>query len=70
MDLGEARISKSRAALVGAISCRDVGSLGIGRQVKNISISTGRENHGIRGVGLHGPRHEIAHDDTARLAIH
>src|SRR5438132_11654271 len=47
MDLGETRIGKKRAFFVGAIGRRDVAAARVGREIKNISVTAGREHDRI-----------------------
>ena len=50
MNLREGRIRKERASFVRAIGGRDVAAARIGREIKNVPISTGREHDGVTCV--------------------
>src|SRR5439155_21807563 len=64
MDLCVARIRESRALLVGAPGRRDVAAFGVGREKENVSVTAGREHHGVAGMGGYFAADQIPHDDA------
>ena len=69
MNLRVTRIRKERALLVGAPGRGDVAAFGVGRKEENVSITAGRQDHGIRGMGGNFAGDQIAHDDAFGVAI-
>src|SRR5258708_38098710 len=69
MNLGEARITKKRAAFVSAIGSGDVASPRVGRKEKNIAVTAGRENNGIAGEGIDFAGAQIAGDNSLGVTI-
>ena len=70
MDLGEAGIGEVRAALVRPPDRRGVGALGVGREVEDVAVAAGAEDHGVADVGLDLAGHHVAHHDAAGPAVH
>ena len=50
MNLREAGIGEERAFFVGAIGGGDVAAARVGREIKHVSVSAGREHDGIGRV--------------------
>ena len=69
MNLGEGWIGKERAPFVSAISGGHIAAAGVGRKIKNVSISAGCENHSIAGVLVDLSRAQAAGDDPLGLSI-
>jgi len=66
MNLGEARITKKRAAFVSAIGGSHVASACVGRKKKNIAVTAGRENYGVAGEGIDFAGAQIAGDNSTK----
>src|ERR1700730_2574568 len=69
MNLREARIAKERAATVGTPDRSGIGALGIGRKIKDVAVTTGRQHHDIRGIGIDSASYQVASNNSARFAI-
>ena len=69
MDLGEAGIGEERAFFVSAIGGGDVAAARIGREIKNISVTAGREHDRVGRVLLDLSRNQIARDDSLGVTI-
>src|SRR4051812_39582784 len=69
MNLGEARICERRAPLVGAPDRRRVRSLSVGREVEDVPVTSGREDHRFRVMRFDGAGDEISRHDTPCLTV-
>jgi hypothetical protein len=69
VNLGEAGIAERRSALVGPIGGGDVAALRVGREVKDVPVPPGREDHCICQPGLDRTGHQIPGHDPSRHAI-
>ena len=69
MDLRVARIGHQRAALVGAPARGHVAALGVSREVEDVAIAAGREDHGVGGVRGDRAGDHVAHHDALGVPI-
>jgi hypothetical protein len=69
MDLREAGVREVRAALVRAPRRGDVARLRVRREVEDVAVAAGREQHRVAGVTLELAREQVPRDETARDAV-
>ena len=69
MDLRVARIGEERALFVSAIGRGDVAAARVGRKIKNVAVTAGREHHGVAGVRCDFAGDQIARDDSFGVTI-
>src|ERR1700719_3586879 len=69
MDLGETGIREQRAFFVGAISRRHIAAAGVGRKIKNVSVSASREHNRVACELLDLPGAQAAGDDSLCLTL-
>src|SRR5258708_18434840 len=69
MNLCEARSAEERAATVGTPDRCSVGTFGIGRKIEDVAVTTGCQDHNIRGVRINGAGYQVARNDAARFAV-
>ena len=69
MDLRVARVGKERTLLIGTPGGGDITALCIGAEVEDIAVTTGRQHHGIRGVGGNLTSHQVTYDDSLGMTI-
>ncbi len=69
VDLREARIGEARPAAIGAPDRGDVAALGVGREVVDVAVAAGGQDHRVGGVRADRAGHEVAHHDAAREAV-
>src|SRR6478672_9326114 len=69
MNLGEARVTKKRAALVSAIGGGDIATTGVGRKEENIAVTAGREHYSISGESIDFAGAKVAGDDPLGMTI-
>src|SRR5262245_27444302 len=69
MNLREGWVRKQRALLVSAIGGRNVAPASVSRQIEHVSISTGREYDGIRGVFFNFSRTQAPSDDSLGMPL-
>ena len=69
VNLGETRIGEQCAAFMGAVGCRHVAALGVGRKIKYIAITARAQHHCVARVGFDFARDHIAGDNAPRFAI-
>ena len=65
----KAGIGKERAPFVSAISGGHIAAAGVGRKIKNISISAGREHDSIARMLIDLSRAQAAGDDALGMSI-
>ena len=70
MDLRETRVGESGPQPVRPPGCRDVATLGVGRQVEDIGVAARGKYHRVRRMRLDLAGHHVARDDAARPALH
>ena len=70
MNLREGWIGKKSSPFVGAMSGRDIAAASIRREKKYVSISAGREHHGVGRVPVDCSRAQAARDDSLGLSLH
>src|SRR3981189_1248997 len=69
MNLREAWIAKERAPTMGTPDRSGVGALGVGRKIKDVSVTTGGQNHDIGSVRADRAGYQVASNDAARPAV-
>ena len=69
MNLRERWIREERAFFVCAIGGRDVATPRVGREIKNVSISAGREHDSIRGVPFNSSRAQAPRHDSLGVSV-
>ena len=69
MNLGEGGIGKERAPFVSAVGGGHIAAAGVGRKVKNVSISAGCEDHSIARVLVDLSRAQAAGDNSLGISI-
>ena len=69
MNLREAGVREPGPALMRAPSRRTIGVHGIGRQIKNVAVTTAAEQHGMCEVTLKFTGDEVLCDDAASFSI-
>ena len=69
MDLREAGVGEHGALLVALPSGRTVRVHGVGREEEDVAVTAGSEYDGVCAETLDFARHQVAGDDTARLAV-
>ncbi len=69
MNLRVTGIREKSAALVGAPDCRCVRALGVSRQIVDVPVATGSENHGIGELHAQFAGDQVAGDNAPRLSI-
>ena len=69
VDLGVARVGEKRAFLVGAIGGGDVAAAGVGREIENVAVTAGREDHRIGRMPDDFAGDEVARDDALGVAV-
>ena len=69
MDLGETRIRERGASLVGTPDGSRVGSLSIGREIKHVAISAGRQHNRFTRVRFDRAVNEIASNDATCSSV-
>ena len=69
MDLGETGIGEKRAFFVSAIGRGHVAAARVGRKIKNVSVTAGRENNRIASEHFDLSGAQIASDDSFGVTI-
>ena len=69
MNLRETGIGEERAFFVGAIGGGDVAAARIGRKIKNIAVTAGREHDGVARRAARFFRSQVSGDDSLGVAI-
>src|ERR1700730_10374917 len=69
MDLRETRVGEKSAFFISAVSRSDIATASVGRQIKNLSVSVGREHNGIRGVLVDLTGDQIARNDSLGVPV-
>ena len=69
VDLREAGVRERGTPLVGAPDRRDVAPLRVGREVIDVAVPTGGEDHGVADVRIELAADEVADDDAAGRAV-
>src|SRR5690625_7662645 len=70
MDLRKTRIGKISTPLHGTPQCRGITSHRIGRQIKNISVTTSSKNHTMCRMPFNLTCDQISYDNTPCFPIH
>src|SRR6476660_1352736 len=69
MDLRETGIGKGSALLPRPVGGRYVAAAGIGREIEDIAVASGRQHDGLSRMRSDLAGDEIAHDDPPRVAV-
>src|SRR5438105_10983373 len=69
MDLSKTRVGEERAFFVGAIGRRDVAAARVGREIKNISVTAGREHDRIGCDVVDPTGAQISSDDSLGMSF-
>jgi len=70
VDLRVARVGEGRALLVRPPDGRRIAALGVGGEIKDVTVAAGAEQHGVCGVRLDLAGHHVARHDSAGAAVH
>src|SRR5271166_2294160 len=62
-------IGQGGAFFVGAPNRGGVATLGVGRKIKNVTVTAGGEHNRVGSVGGKLPGDQVAHNDAARMAV-
>src|SRR6266446_10068323 len=69
MDLSKTRVGEERAFFVGAVGRRDVAAPRVGREIKNISVTAGREHDRVGRNVVDLTSQQISSDDSFGVSI-
>jgi len=69
VDLGEAGVREQGATPMRAPNRGDIAPLRVRREIIDVRVPTGREDHRVPGVGAHRAVDQVPHDDPACLAV-
>ena len=70
MNLGEAGIGKKRPLFESAICRGDIAAARIRREIKNISVTAGREHHCVAGMRFDFSGDQTASDNSFGVTVH
>src|ERR1700736_5759836 len=70
MNLRETGIGKESALFVSAICCRNVAPARIRREIKDISVTPGGQDHGITGNAIDFSGAQVAGNDSLGMPVH
>ena len=69
MNLRETRVSESGAAPMRAPDGSTIGTLGVGREIKDVPITARSQHNSVGEVRLDFSSNQVSSDDPARVAI-
>ena len=70
MNLGKTRVPKQSSVTVGFPSGGHIGTHGVGGEVKDITITSGGQNHCMGRMPFELPGNQVLGNDTLGFAIH